>query len=90
MPSLTEIKQKRYKKFIKKPYRSWNLNGEININTPFTKCDTYSVYLSDNNQTTERQQSDNRETTVRQQRDNRETTDQTTDQTTVRQQRSNN
>jgi len=104
MPSLAEIKQKRLKKFIKKPYRIWDLTGEKNSPNKnigvaaFSQesssfLDNEDIKIGINNQITKRQQTDNKETTDRQQRDNRQTTKrQQTDnkETTFRQQRDNN
>ena len=86
MPSLAEIKKKRHKKFIKKSYRIWNLNGENNnTNIPSNSIspsfhpttllnDHTNKHQSNNNQTTNRQQIDNNQTVYRQHKDNNQTT----------------
>jgi hypothetical protein len=103
MPSLDEIKQKRHKKFIKKPYRMWDITGTKNtINSNSNKknnlsASSYNISSSlkkIKNQEEPtikqyiRQQRDNDQITERQRSDNKQQPDNR--ETTTRQQLDNN
>lgn len=90
MPSLEEIKQKRQKKFVKKPYRIWDLDGnleeknkpivfvhEANNTKAYSDIDTTSSSLNALTKTIQQhgQQSGNNQTTFGQQSDNDKTTE---------------
>ena len=88
MPSLDEIKQKRYKKFIKKPYRIWDLTGEKNHYQPaYIQNKEESSLFSDNKSVNadslqlfplqshkDNKKEPNDQTTTRQRSDNNKTT----------------
>jgi hypothetical protein len=80
MPSLSEIKQNRQKKFIRKPYRIWDLTGEKNPFPSTQTKNTSSISLEKKTiETTNalpntHEKGKNNQTTIRQQSDHRETT----------------